>query len=270
MKRRKSDLTAMPSPLRTLSAPRAMSASRCDLTTPHGNARASRARHRARAASSDGPGRYDSQKRNRLSWMPRLLANDSRKHRTADVERWQRQVQERIASDETVRFGERCFVGHGVEIFAEPGRDVVFADDVAIAAECFIHGPCAFGANVSVNARCHIEGGAVGVTIGRDTRIGPGFSAFAFNHVFDDPNAPIREQGVTSEGITIGEDVWIGANVSVTDGVDIGSHSVIGIGSVVTRDVEPWAVVAGNPARVIRYRQRPKAPTQPRPTDAFS
>jgi 8-oxo-dGTP pyrophosphatase MutT (NUDIX family) len=48
--------------------------------------------------------------------------------------------------------------------------------------------------------------------------------------------------------------VWVGANVSVTDGVTIGDHAVVGLGSVVTRDVPPWAVVAGNPARLIKMR----------------
>lgn len=199
---------------------------------------------------------YTAQKRTRLSWMPRLLENNPEKHRTADVETWQRETQSRLSSLETVRFGIKCFVGHGVEIIAERGRDVVLGDGSSVAAHGFIHGPCEIGTNVSVNSRCHIEGGAAGVRIGDDTRIGPNFSAFAFNHVFEDATKPIREQGVTSEGITIGRDVWIGANVSVVDGVMIGDHSVVGIGAVVTRDVEPWSVVAGNPARVIRYRKR--------------
>ena len=187
--------------------------------------------------------------------MPRLLAN-SPKHYTEDIETWQREFQARVSSLETVSFGARCFLGEGVEIFAEPGRGVVVGDGVSIAAACYIHGPLTIGDNASINARCHIEGGASGVHIGNDARIGPNFSAFAFNHVFDDPEGGlIRDNGVTSEGITVGDDVWIGANVSVTDGVTIGDHSVVGIGSVVTKNVEPWSVVAGNPAKFIRRRE---------------
>ena len=211
---------------------------------------------------------YDAQKRKRLSWMPRLWTNDAAKHRTEDALGWQKERQERMAKLETVRFGAGAFVGEGVEIFAEPGRNVVVGEGSAIAAYGFIHGPCAIGSNVSINARCHIEGGSVGISIGDDTRIGPFFNAYAFDHIFEDPNTPVRLQGVTSRGIIIGKDVWIGANVSVTDGVTIGDHSVVGIGTVVTRDVEPYAVVAGNPARVIKYRRRPKAPDRPRPSSS--
>jgi acetyltransferase-like isoleucine patch superfamily enzyme len=197
------------------------------------------------------------QKRKRLSWMPRLLENDRAKHNTEDVSTWQRERQAYLSSVETVRFGDGCFVGDGTEIFAERGRAVTLGDGSRVAANCFIHGPCDIGSRTSVNAGCHIEGGSAGVKIGDDTRIGPNFSAFAFNHVFEDATKPIREQGVTSEGIVIGVDCWLGANVSVTDGVTIGDHAVVGIGSVVTKDVEPWSVVAGNPARVIRHRKRP-------------
>lgn len=200
--------------------------------------------------------------------MPRLWTNDAAKHRTEDALGWQKERQERMGKLETVRFGAGAFVGEGVEIFAEPGRNVVVGEGSAIAAYGFIHGPCAIGSNVSINARCHIEGGSVGISIGDDTRIGPFFNAYAFDHIFEDPNTPVRLQGVTSRGIIIGKDVWIGANVSVTDGVTIGDHSVVGIGTVVTRDVEPYAVVAGNPARVIKYRRRPKAPDRPRPSSS--
>ena len=238
-----------------LTPPRAMFAARA--AAP----RAPRATHASRAsfarASLEKTPDFTAQKRKRVSFMPRLLDNNRAKHLTSDIQTWQRNVQRDISAVETVRFGDDCFVGEGTEIFAEPGRDVALGDGARVAARCFIHGPCAIAARASLNANAHIEGGAVGVTIGDDTRIGPRFSAFAFNHVFDDPETNIREQGVTSQGITIGKDVWIGASVCVTDGVHIGDHSVVGMGSVVTRDVEPYAVVAGNPARVIRYRKRP-------------
>ena len=77
---------------------------------------------------------------------------------------------------------------------------------------------------------------------------------FAFNHGID-AAAFVKDQPVVSDGIAIGEDVWIGANVCVTDGVRIGDHAVVGMGAVVTRDVPAWAVAAGNPARVIGDRR---------------
>ena len=213
---------------------------------------------RASSSSSSKPpsDRYAAQKRRRLSWMPRLWSNDS-KHRTDDALAWQRELQETIASLETCTFGAGAFIAEDVRLFAERGRAIVVGDESCVAAGGYIHGPCVLGTNVSINCRCTIEGGSQGVRIGDDTRIGPNFSAFAFEHVFESPDASIREQGVTSKGITIGRDCWIGANVSVTDGVNIGDHAVVGIGAVVTRDVPAWSVSVGVPARVIKYRKKP-------------
>ena len=121
-------------------------------------------------------------------------------------------------------------------------------------ADVFVHGPVTFGSNVALNARCHIDGGRAGVVIGDDTRIGPECRMFAFDHGFA-PEALVREQPTTSEGIVVGRDVWLGASVCVTDGVRIGDHAVVGMGAVVTKDVPEWAVAAGNPARVVGDRR---------------
>lgn len=73
------------------------------------------------------------------------------------------------------------------------------------------------------------------------------------DHLYDDPVAPITWQGFRSKGPTrIGSNCWLGANVVVTSGVTIGERSVIGANAVVTRDVPPFSVAAGVPARVIR------------------
>jgi acetyltransferase-like isoleucine patch superfamily enzyme len=211
----------------------------------------------ASASSSSSKPDYAQQKRSRLSWMPRLWSNNASKHRTDDAVAWQRELQATLSALETCTFGAGAFIADDVHLFAERGRAIVVGDESCIAAGGYIHGPCVLGANVSINCRCTIEGGSQGVQIGDDTRIGPNFSAFAFEHVFESPDALVREQGVTSKGITIGRDCWIGANVSVTDGVSIGDHAVIGIGAVVTRDVPAWSVSVGVPARVIKYRKKP-------------
>ena len=65
----------------------------------------------------------------------------------------------------------------------------------------------------------------------------------------------ITNQNSVIEKVSIGEDVWIGANVSIVDGVDIGSHAVVGIGSVVTKNIPGWEIWAGNPARKIGKRR---------------
>ena len=206
-----------------------------------------------------GPIDYEPQKRHRMSWMHWLY--DIHKH-AMWARGWQRHLQANLSALETVRFGDDCFVAEKVHLFAEPNRDVLVGDGTHLGAEVFVHGPVTFGSNVAINARCHIDGGRGGVVIGDDTRLGPECRIFAFNHGFD-PDSLIREQPTTSEGIVVGKDVWLGASVCVTDGVHIGDHAVLGIGSVVTKDVPAWAIVAGNPARVIGDRRTWKKRSRP-------
>jgi acetyltransferase-like isoleucine patch superfamily enzyme len=91
------------------------------------------------------------------------------------------------------------------------------------------------------------------VEIGEHCMLANGCFVSDAEHRFDDPVAPVPWQGFTSRGATrIGDNVWCGANVVVTAGVTIGERCVIGANSVVTRDVPPFSVAAGAPARVLR------------------
>ncbi|WP_157977778.1 acyltransferase [Paraburkholderia kururiensis] len=115
------------------------------------------------------------------------------------------------------------------------------------------------GARIVIGEGCGIGefssvGGSGGVTIGRNTIIGQYFSAHPENHNFADPTRPIREQGTTRKPISIGEDCWFGARVTVLGGVTIGRGCVIAAGAVVTRDVPPYSIVAGIPGRVVGTR----------------
>lgn len=93
--------------------------------------------------------------------------------------------------------------------------------------------------------------GQGGVTIGDRVYTSPMVQLLAVNHLFDG-DGPFIDQGITAEGITIEDDVWIGAGATVTDGVTVGHGAVVAAGSVVTRDVPPRTLVAGSPAREIR------------------
>lgn len=92
------------------------------------------------------------------------------------------------------------------------------------------------------------------ITIGCRVAIGPGSVLRAANHRFDQADRPIMTQGHRPGYIEIEDDVWIGANCVITPDVRIGHGSVVGAGSVVTRDVPPLAVVGGVPARIIGRR----------------
>ena len=106
------------------------------------------------------------------------------------------------------------------------------------------------GSGIGINAICGE------VHIGRDVLMGRDFIAVTRNHGFRDKSRTIREQGYENDApIYIGNDVWIGHRVIVLPGVHIGNGAVIGAGAVVTKDVPDYAIVGGNPARVIKYRE---------------
>ncbi|HVS35913.1 MAG TPA: acyltransferase [Gemmataceae bacterium] len=114
-------------------------------------------------------------------------------------------------------------------------------------------GSIELGENVFIGPYCVIYGHG-GLVIGRHTMIAAHTVIIPSNHRFDDPHRPIGQQGETSLGITIGQDVWIGCGVRILDGVEIGDGCVIGAGAVVTGSIPPGTVAVGVPARVIKSR----------------
>ena len=90
------------------------------------------------------------------------------------------------------------------------------------------------------------------VDIGSHVNLAQGITVTALNHNFDDTNKRIDEQGVSTNPVTIEDDVWIGANAVILPGVTIGEHCVVAAGAVVTKDVPPHSLVAGVPAKVIK------------------
>ena len=109
------------------------------------------------------------------------------------------------------------------------------------------------GENCSINPFCVLYG-LGGLTIGNYVRIATHTVIVPANHIFDDPNIPITMQGLSKKGVTIEDDVWIGAGVRILDGVTVGKGSVIGAGTVLTKSVSPFSVVVGVPGKVIKKR----------------
>ncbi len=110
------------------------------------------------------------------------------------------------------------------------------------------------GNNVGIGQFASL-GGSGGLTIGNDCIIGQYFSCHPENHNFEDLNEPIRKQGTKRAAITIGEDCWIGAKVTILAGVEVGAHSIIAAGAVVTKSMPPYSIIGGVPAKVIKSRK---------------
>ncbi|MCB9079909.1 MAG: acyltransferase [Anaerolineaceae bacterium] len=114
-------------------------------------------------------------------------------------------------------------------------------------------GEIEIGDNCSINPFCVIYGHG-GVKIGNDVLIATHTVIIPSNHNFSSLDRPIRLQGNTSKGIIIEDDVWIGAGCKILDGVIIGKSSIVAAGSVVNKSIEPYSIVGGVPAKLIRKR----------------
>lgn len=109
------------------------------------------------------------------------------------------------------------------------------------------------GVNSSIGRNCQL---ANDVTIGEDVMMAPEVIIFSVGHETSDIELPMRLQGNSlAKPVTVGNDVWIGQRAIILPGIKIGNGAIIAAGSVVTKDVPDYAVVGGNPARVIKSRK---------------
>lgn len=114
-------------------------------------------------------------------------------------------------------------------------------------------GHIVFGMNSFCGANCVI-GVNKKVLIGNHVMIAHAVSIRDTDHVFDDLNIPMAKQGIVSDQISIEDDVWIGHGAIILKGVSIGKGSIVAAGAVVTKDVAPYSIVGGVPAKLIRNR----------------
>jgi len=138
-----------------------------------------------------------------------------------------------------VTIGARVFVGE----FTQIRERTNIGDDTRIGSHNQIQGDCAIGTDCRFHSNVHISKDA---KVGNRVFIAPGF--VCANVRF--PRAK-KKEFLKAEGCVIEDDVKIGANVTLLPGVRVGHDALVGAGAVVTRDVEPFAIVLGNPAKVV-------------------
>ncbi|MCX7842074.1 MAG: acetyltransferase [Clostridia bacterium] len=132
-------------------------------------------------------------------------------------------------------------------IFKKAGRNIDIEHGAFFASGFDIE----VGDNSGLGLNCRVTGP---LRIGRDVMMGPDVMIFTQNHETSRLDIPMRLQTAPKKPVIIEDDVWIAARVIILPGVTIHKGAIVGAGAVVTRDVPEYAVVAGNPARVIKYR----------------
>ena len=138
---------------------------------------------------------------------------------------------------EAIHIGNNFFSGRGCSLYADGDGQITIGSRVAL------------NANVCLNASI---GGKI--EIGNDVLVGPSVLMRTTDHYFLRTDIPIWQQGHSTGTISIEDDVWVGCNVSILGGVRIGRGAVVAAGAVVTRDIAAYSVVAGVPARFIKWR----------------
>lgn len=153
-------------------------------------------------------------------------------------------------SDSRFNFGAKTFRGFCAGLMLDHcGRNVNIDKNARICHAISI------GDNSGIGENCWLM--QAGVTIGKDVMMGPDCTFLTVNHRFDRTDIPMWRQGFEEpDPIVIEDDVWIGARVIIMGGCHIGKGAIIAAGSVVTHDVEEYCIVGGNPAKIIKRRNR--------------
>jgi acetyltransferase-like isoleucine patch superfamily enzyme len=170
-----------------------------------------------------------------------------------------------IENNVRLRFADNIILGHGV--YLDQGtylhacpKGIKIGDQTIVMHGAVLHvynfrdlpgSGITIGRNSLIGEYSVIRGQG-GVTIGDRVYTSPFSQIIAVNHVFDNPDIPFVDQGITAEGVVIEDDVWIGSGAVITDGVRVGKGAVIAAGAVVTKDVPAHTVVGGVPARPIK------------------
>ncbi len=161
----------------------------------------------------------------------------------------------RLQVPKRIFLGDRTFIGQ--YSYLDGGCSALrMGNDVHLARFCTLRAGergIIVHDGAGINTRSYLDGNG-GLEIGPNALLSPGVQVISANHVFDDPDKPIKFQGGKYGKVSIGEDCWLGTNVIVLPGVNIGRGTVVGAGAVVTADIPACSIALGVPARVVGQR----------------
>jgi acetyltransferase-like isoleucine patch superfamily enzyme len=166
-----------------------------------------------------------------------------------------------------LQYPERIRLGNGVRIASqallrantEQDTGISIGDHTTVHESALIaanRGRVAIGRHSWIGPFCLVYGNGE-VSIGDNVLIAAHSSINTVSLHFDRCDIPINDQGIYCDPVTIEDDAWIGMNAVILQGVRIGKGAIVGAGAVVTRDVPPWSIVMGVPARIVSQRSNP-------------
>lgn len=167
----------------------------------------------------------------------------------------------RLIIPSNVFLGERTFLGEFSYLDPDSSKNkIVLKNDVHISRGCVLRMSAECKGDLTIEDHVHISQNSYinangGVWIGKNCLFGSNVSIISSNHNYKDPNTSIRLQGTTEREVIIEEDVWLGINSSVMPGVTIGKGAVIGAGAVVTKNIPPYVIAVGIPAKIVGKRE---------------
>lgn len=162
----------------------------------------------------------------------------------------------RYGWDSRIRLARDCRISRSASLSARYGGAISIGNRTQVMAGALLW---TYGGDIVIGDDCSINPYTVayghgGLTIGNGVRIAAQCALIPANHRFADRATPIRDQGLDCKGITIEDDVWIGAGVKVLDGVRVARGCVIAAGAVVSKSTEQFGIYGGVPARLIGIR----------------
>ncbi len=153
-----------------------------------------------------------------------------------------------------VKVGKNVYIGNNATIIVEKNAKLIIGDNGFIGENCYIKcfgGEVCIGNDVSLNSKSYLNG-CGGIMIGDNTRVGTQSIIIASNHNFENKSILIKDQGINKKGIIIGSNIWLGARVTILDGVEIPNDCVIGACSLVAKKIYEKGVYVGVPVKKIK------------------
>ncbi len=166
----------------------------------------------------------------------------------------------KIVNPEYVSIGDDVQIFDDVTLIARGKGGITIADKVIICERVYLDTQTEEWGYINIGESTYIGTGTtmfghVGLDIGRDVLLAQSINLTPYSHKFEDPEKPIKVQGGNMQKVSIGDDVYVGMGTQIMYSGSIGKGSIIGCGSVVNREIPPYSIAVGVPAKVIKNRK---------------